>query len=223
MQAEERPRYETFKLLGLELDIRAMLVVIVSTLLLTVDRYHRFLPGEGYVETLTAKAVERTVLYLVIPLLIILLILRDHPSEYGFSLGKWKEGLLWAVGAIVVLAPILYFTSRIPAMVRFYASIERSVGNVVYVSALDLFSSEFFFRGFILFGLLRVAGPNAVLLQAVPFALGHFGKPELETMSSIFGGVGFGYVAWRTRSFVYPWLIHCFVNIFVVLVAMAAT
>lgn len=220
--SEKKPRRETFNLLGLELDIRATLVVIVSTLLLMVDHYHRFLPGESYTEIITAKAIERTVLYLIIPLLIIVLIFRDKPSDYGFSFGKWKEGLLWTVVAIVVLAPILYFASRTPAMVRYYASIERSVGHVFYASALDLFGWEFVFRGFILFGLLRVAGPNAVLLQAVPFALAHMGKPELETMSTIFGGAGFGFVAWRTRSFVYPWLIHCFVSIFVMLVAMAA-
>ncbi len=222
MQAEERRRRETFKLLGLELDIRATLVVIVSTLLVMVDRYHDILPGEGFVGAITAKSIERMLFHLIIPLLIIVLAFRDRPSEYGFSFGKWKEGLLWTVGAMVVLAPILYFASRTPAMVRFYAGIERSVGHVVYTSALDLLGCEFLFRGFLLFGLLRVAGPNAVLLQAVPFALGHLGKPELETMSALFGGVGFGYVAWRTRSFVYPWLIHCFVSIFVVLVAMAA-
>ena len=222
MQAEERRRRETFKLLGLELDIRATLVVIVSTVLVMVDRYYDFLPGEGFAGAITAKSIERTLLHLIFPLLIIVVIFRDRPSKYGFSLGKWKQGLMWTVGAMVVLAPILYFASRTPAMVRFYAGIERSVGHVVYTSALDLLGCEFLFRGFLLFGLLRVAGPNAVLLQAVPFALGHLGKPELETMSALFGGVGFGYVAWRTRSFVYPWLIHCFVSIFVILVAMAA-
>lgn len=220
--SEKRPRRETFNLLSLELDIRATLVVITSTLLLMVDHYHRFLPGDSYSELLTTKAIERTVLYLIIPLLIIVLIFRDKPSEYGFTFGNWREGLMWTAGAIVVIAPLLYFSARTPAMVRYYASSERTVGHVIGISALDLFGWEFVFRGFILFGLARVAGPNAVLLQAVPFALAHIGKPELETMSTIFGGAGFGFVAWRTRSFVYPWLIHCFVSIFVILVAMAA-
>ncbi len=220
--SEERPRRETFNLLGLELDIRATLVVITSTLLLMVDHYHRFLPSETSSELLTAKAIERTVLYLIIPLLIIVLIFRDKPSKYGFSFGNWREGLLWTIGAIVVIAPLLYLSARTPAMIQYYTSSERSVGHVISISAFDLFSWEFLFRGFILFGLARVAGPNAVLLQAVPFALAHVGKPELETMSTIFGGAGFGFVAWRTRSFVYPWLIHCFVTIFVILVATAA-
>jgi hypothetical protein len=220
--AGKRPRRETFKLLGLELDIRATLVVITSTLLLMVDHYHRFIPSESFNQSLTAKAIERTLLYLVIPFLIIVLIFRDRPSEYGFGFGNWREGLLWTAGVIIALAPILYFSARTPAMVDYYARSERGVGHVISISALDLFGWEFLFRGFILFGLARVAGPNAVFLQAVPFALAHMGKPELETMSTIFGGAGFGFVAWRTRSFVYPWLIHCFVTIFVILVAMAA-
>jgi len=220
--SENRSRRETFKLLGLELDIRATLVVITSTLLLMVDHYHRFIPSGSFNQSLTAKAVERTVLYLIIPLLIIVLILRDKPSQYGFGFGNWREGLLWTTGAIVAIAPILYFSARTPAMVDYYVRSERSVAHVISISALDLFGWEFVFRGFILFGLARVAGPNAIFLQAVPFALAHMGKPELETMSTIFGGAGFGFVAWRTRSFVYPWLIHCFVTIFVILVAMAA-
>ena len=220
--SEVRPRRETFNLLGLELDIRATLVVITSTLLLMVDHYHRFLPSETFNDSLSAKAVERTLLYMVIPLLIIILIFRDKPSQYGFTFGNWREGLLWTAGAMIAMAPILYFSARTPDMIRYYASSSRSVGHVISISALDLFGWEFIFRGFILFGLMRVAGPNAVLLQAVPFALAHMGKPELETMSTIFGGAAFGFVAWRTRSFVYPWLIHCFVSIFVILVAMAA-
>lgn len=220
--SDKRPRRETFTLMGLELDIRATLIVITSTLLLMVDHYHRFLPAETFSELLTGKALERTVLYLIIPLLIIVLVFRDKPSTYGFTFGNWREGLLWTAGAILLIAPILYFSARTPAMIRYYASSDRSFGHVVAISALDLFGWEFLFRGFILFGLMRVAGPNAVLLQAVPFALAHMGKPELETMTTIFGGAAFGFVAWRTRSFIYPWLIHCFVTIFVILVAMAA-
>ena len=48
----------------------------------------------------------------------------------------------------------------------------------------------------------------------------HLGKPEIETLSTIFGGAAFGLIAWRTRSFVYPWLIHWFIVTFTLLVAV---
>jgi len=84
---------------------------------------------------------------------------------------------------------------------------------------LDLFGWEFFFRGWLLFGYARRFGPEAIWLQAVPFALAHIGKPEVETLSTIFGGFAFGWVAWRTRSFLYPLLIHWFVASFTIIVA----
>jgi membrane protease YdiL (CAAX protease family) len=81
---------------------------------------------------------------------------------------------------------------------------------------------EFFFRGWLLFGFARRFGPDALWLQAVPFALAHIGKPEVETFSTIFGGFAFGWIAYRTRSFVWPFLVHWFIATFVILAAAAA-
>jgi membrane protease YdiL (CAAX protease family) len=206
-------------LLGLELDTRATIFIVVSTLLLTIDHYHRFIPAEGYAGLLTAKALERVLYYLLIPLMIILAF-RDKPSQYGFQIGDWRQGLSWTAGIILLGAPILFFAARTEDMIRYYSAVERPIAHVLSVSALDLIGWEFVFRGFLLFGLARIAGPNAVLLQAVPFAMAHLGKPELETLSTIFGGALFGVVAWRTRSFIYPFLIHWFITTFVTLVAM---
>jgi hypothetical protein len=47
----------------------------------------------------------------------------------------------------------------------------------------------------------------------------HLGKPELETLTTLFGGMGFAFIAWRTESFVYPFLIHWFIASFTHLVA----
>lgn len=216
---ENTPR-RTLNLFGLELDLRLTVIVVVSTLLLMVDHYHRFLPAETPAAALQAKALERVVYYLIIPLLLIALF-RDRPSEYGFTLGDWRQGLKWTVLICLAAVPVLYLSARTPAMVAYYGRVERSLPQILLTSALDLVGWEFLFRGLILFGLLRVVGPSAVLLQAVPFALAHLGKPELETLSTIFGGTLFGWVAWRSRSFVYPFLIHWFINAFTVAMALA--
>jgi hypothetical protein len=65
----------------------------------------------------------------------------------------------------------------------------------------------------------RKFGAEALWLQAVPFALMHNGKPELETLSTIFGGFAFGWIAYRTNSFVWPFLIHWFIATFIIVVA----
>jgi len=87
---------------------------------------------------------------------------------------------------------------------------------------LDLIGWEFIFRGWLLFGYAKKYGHDALWLQSVPFALAHIGKPEVETLSTIFGGFLFGLVAWRSKSFLYAFLIHYFVFFFTVLVAGGA-
>jgi membrane protease YdiL (CAAX protease family) len=56
----------------------------------------------------------------------------------------------------------------------------------------------------------------------VPFALLHLGKAELETMTTWLSGVGFGFVAWRTQSFLYAFLIHWFMLVMTILIAVGS-
>lgn len=216
----ETPR--TLNLGGLQLDLRASVILVASTLLLMLDGYHQFLLGGTYAQALFSKAVERTVYYLVVPLLFIVLLFRDPPAKYGFRIGNWRTGLKWGVGLFALAVPLLYLSARTPAMVSYYTQGSRTIAQILGTSALDLLGWEFLFRGFILFGLYRLMGPSAIVAQAVPFALVHIGKPELETLSTIFGGILFGWLAWKAQSFVYPYLLHWLVNTFVILVAMGA-
>lgn len=217
----DRPRH-SLNLGGLRLDTRAAVIVISSTLLLMLDHYHSLLPAATFAEGLRAKAIERAVLYLAVPLAVILLGFRDRPADYGLTWGDWRQGLKWTGVCVLIAAPVLILAARTPGMAAYYARFPDRPLELVLTAGLDLVGWEFLFRGFLLFGLLRVVGPLAVLLQAVPFALAHLGKPELETLSTIFGGTLFGWVAWRSRSFVYPFLIHWFVYTVTVLAAQAA-
>lgn len=189
-------------------DWRVATVTVVSTLLLITDRYRAFLPDKYW---------DRTVLYFVIPLLITLVVFRQNPREYGFSFGNWKLGLVYTIGGILLMAPAIYLLGRgNDSMQSYYAG--HLIG-LPWTTLLDLVGWEFFFRGWILFAYTRRFGADALWLQAVPFALAHIGKPEIETLSTIFGGFAFGWVAWRTKSFFYPLLIHWFIATFIILVA----
>ena len=194
----------------LRMDWRAAVAVVVSTLLLTVDEYH-VLWGN--------VLLMRTILYLIIPLLLILLLFRESPARYGFRLGDWKAGLLLTLTGCAGLAVTMLFVARTSAFRAYYDVAPRSGLPFWLADGVELLGWEFFFRGFLLFALYRACGPLALLLQAVPFTMAHFGKPELETLSCIFGGTAYGYVAWRTRSFIYPFLIHWFLAVFTALVA----
>jgi membrane protease YdiL (CAAX protease family) len=189
-------------------DWKITTITIVSTLLLIVDGYHR----------ITAhKYLDRVILYLIIPLIFILFVFRESPRNYGFSLGDWKAGLIITIAGIALMVPVILFLgNRNTSMIEYYNFWQD---GLPWKTFIDLIGWEFFFRGWILFGYARKFGPDALWLQAVPFALVHIGKPEVETLSTIFGGFAFGWVAWRTRSFLYPLLIHWFIATFIIIVA----
>ncbi len=213
------------KLFGekLQFDWKIAVLVVVSTLLLMINSYQaqlapwaKWFPAWNATR-LPTKVIDRTLLYFVIPMLIILLVFRQKPAEFGFTLGDWKAGTILTLGGIILIAPILWLVAHgNGAMQAYYKS---QVGGLPWNTFLDLFGWEFIFRGWLLFGFARKFGPEAIWLQAVPFALAHIGKPEIETLSTIFGGFAFGWVAWRTKSFVYPLLIHWFVGSFTIIVA----
>jgi membrane protease YdiL (CAAX protease family) len=80
-----------------------------------------------------------------------------------------------------------------------------------------LFCWEFFYRGFMLFGLMRAKWINptmAVILQTIPFTLLHWSivpsasKPLIEIISAAFGGLILGWLALKTRTFIYGFVIH---------------
>jgi membrane protease YdiL (CAAX protease family) len=195
----------------LHFDWKIVTITIVSTLLLMVDSYHQMTPY---------KYIDRVILYFVIPLVIILILFRENPREYGFTLGDWKAGLILTALGILFMAPVIYYLGHgNEAMKAYYKPLLNGLPWTIF---LDLIGWEFIFRGWILFGYARKFGPEALWLQAVPFALAHIGKPEVETLSTIFGGFAFGWVAWRTKSFVWPFLIHWFIATFMILVAAGA-
>ena len=195
----------------LKFDAKVAAVTVISTLLLMVDHYHGLT---------SAKYWDRVILYLIIPLLVILVLFRENPKEYGFTLGDWKLGLTYTALGIIFMAPVIYYLgSGNPSMQNYYRPFLQ---GLPWTTFLDLIGWEFFFRGWILFAYVRRFGHEALWLQAVPFALAHIGKPEIETLSTIFGGFAFGWVAWRTRSFVWPFLIHWFIATFVIIVAAGA-
>ncbi len=59
---------------------------------------------------------------------------------------------------------------------------------------------EWFFRGFLVVGMVRLMGHRAVLPMTVLYCTFHFGKPLGECIGSIFGGYILGIIAYYSRS-----------------------
>lgn len=195
-----------------KLDFRLALIIIYTTLVPMFDYYDlQLVHNNGY---------NRFLCYFLIPFFI-LLIQRRNPRDYGFQMGNWRLGVPVTVGAVTVLGVFLFFFARTQAMHDYYS--QRSQGSVLWtlwLTWVEMWGWEFIWRGWLLFTYIEYFGVGtAILLQAVPFALLHVGKPELETYSTLFGGAGFGWLAWKTRSFVYPCLIHWFIASLTIIVA----
>ena len=73
---------------------------------------------------------------------------------------------------------------------------------------LDFVSIELFFRGFLVIGLMRFVGIDCILPMAAFYCTIHFGKPIGECISSYFGGLALGVIAYRTKSIIGGLMVH---------------
>ena len=192
----------------LNADWKIALITIISTLLIMADYYY---------SPTSANHFDSILLFVVIPVFVTTVVFKENHRDYGFVLGDWKTGIMLVILGVAFMTPIIWFLgTREPGMQSYY---NFAQDGLIWKKALELFGWEYLFRGWILFGYARKYGPDAVWLQAVPFAVAHIGKPEVETLSTIFGGFGFGWVAWRTGSFLYSFIIHWYIAALIIAVS----
>lgn len=215
MPPADEPR--TLNVAGLRLPLRETIVVLVTTFVLVLDYYHPLALLNLPIGPAVSTGVARVALYLVVPILTLLL-LRERPTEYGLRLGDWRVGLGVAAGLALFVTPVVIVASGLPDFQLYYATQEGGLG-AAFGRVLDVGAAEFLFRGFLMWTLIRVAGPLGVVLATFPFVFTHLSKPELETLSTFFGGLGFGWLAWRTRSVLYGAALHAYIINLVVFAA----
>jgi membrane protease YdiL (CAAX protease family) len=144
--------------------------------------------------------------------------------DLGGGLGDRRFGSIFvAITLPLIILPLAYVSSNVPEVIMEYplAKVLFSWPQMVvwYELAYVLIyytAWEFYFRGFLLFGLESVfGGVSAILIQTISSTLVHIGKSEGELMGSIVAGVVLGALALRTRSFWYGFIIHACLGVFV--------
>jgi len=183
-------------------NYREIVIISFAALFLIIAGYHPI--GPPWISSL--------IYFAVLPILIII-ILRRNPLDFGLRLGNFKVWSFYVVATILVALPILYIASRSSNLAHYYTVpqfdvVKYSLGTIVYLLAW-----EFIFRGFLLFGLKEKFKEGSILVQMVPFVLVHLGKPEIETISTILTGLYFGYVSYRGNSYWPAFIIHLFINV----------
>jgi membrane protease YdiL (CAAX protease family) len=180
-------------------------------------------------------------LLLFVPILVICLWFRADLQHFGLTHGDRKLGLKYTAIGVGVMTPILVVISLQPQFRAYYegmlsqgymlvgapirmppfvASVTVQPAALAYYEISQgfyLFCWEFFYRGFLLFGLMRskhINATTAIVLQTIPFTLLHWSivqgasKPPIEIFSAAIGGLILGWLAYKTRSFIYGFLIH---------------
>ena len=211
-------------MVGLRLPWRATVVIMVVTLVLLVDYSRTLLPdvidslGRAPL-AMRVIAIERFVLFGLLPLAVVLLAFRDRPSRYGLGIGDWRAGAALMLVGCAVMTPLVLWFATLPDVRAYYASSAEPLPGLLLTNALDLAAGEFLFRGFLTFTLLRAIGPAGVLVATMPFVYVHLGKPELELYSTLLGGLIYGWLAWRTRSILWGTIGHVFILSLVIVAA----
>lgn len=149
-----------------------------------------------------------------LPLLFIWGALHEEPASFGFARGDWQPVASWlavaAVGMLAVVA-VAARTADFQAMYPLRTLVREEPRFLLYYEltyGFYFFCWEWFFRGFLLFGLARGVGRWAILLQAVPFGFLHWGKPWPEIAGSFVAGLILGELALRARSFLPCFALH---------------
>ncbi len=154
----------------------------------------------------------------LIPILVAMIGTKEGLRDYGLRFGRQKLGWSVSLASWVLMIPVVILAVKIysPFLDKYpfckavagswQAFIPYQIAYGVY-----MFSWEFFFRGFMLFGLEKRFGNYSILIQTIPFAVMHFSKPLPEALGSIVAGLLLGVLAFETRSFLYGAVIHWFV------------
>jgi membrane protease YdiL (CAAX protease family) len=206
----------TFRLAGLDLPVRAT-VAVVAVILVVIFDFQRTLIPDALVQydrnpgIQRLQALSRVVLFLCVPLLIVLVGFRDKPRRYGFQLGDWRWGLGLAVAGCVVMTPIVLVLSGAPDFRAYYAPSSEPLPGLLTTNVLDLGTTEFLYRGFLMLAIARVFGPIGLVVALFPFTFTHLTKPESELLSTFAGGAVYGWLTWRTGSIVWGAAAHVYI------------
>ncbi len=147
-----------------------------------------------------------------------LLVDRKGEHFYGFHA---KGVVLWPYFVLILMMmPLLLWAGTQPDFQQVYPRAARlnlapdltyyRLGTAVYELAysLDYVVTEFFFRGFLIIAFARFVGPKAILPMCAFYVAIHFDKPLGECISSFFGGLILGILAYRTRSIYGGIIVH---------------
>ena len=231
-KSEKNDRPISFKSLLRQRDPESSFILLVVPIILTIwvyygkqadfdqlfksfhSRWNQDFYGAVY-EYLTAF-----LLMFWVPFFIVRMFFKKRIREFGFRTGDARYGWRFVALVLPIFLWAAYVGSSGSGIQSEYPLAKSSMGHYYQFLVVEIFyliyylSWEFLFRGFMLFGLEKRFGAyTAILIQMIPSAIIHIGKPASESFGAIFAGLAFGYLAIRTRSIIYPLILHAIIGI----------
>jgi membrane protease YdiL (CAAX protease family) len=143
---------------------------------------------------------------------------RKNQPLYGF---KAKGVNLWPYFILLLgMMPLLLWASTQQDFQQTYPRAARTGLNEAdpqwwtltlfyeFCYSIDFVVTEFFFRGFLILALAKYAGHRVILPMCAFYVAIHFDKPLGEAISSFFGGMILGVLAYRTGSIYGGIIVH---------------
>ena len=222
-------------------DRRATIILLGASVLLTL---YRFIGRRGVFTQFFGKffiqhPLRRILPYfywfwmsavtlLLLPVLVIKFGIKDSLRDYGFRLTHGKLGWGFVLGGWLLMLPLIALVLQFfPAFQEKYPLSDVAGTNWKVFIAYEIsygvymFCWEFFFRGFMLFGLEKRFGNYSILIQTLPFVVKHSSKPFAEAMGSVVTSILLGVLALETRSFIYGAAVHWLVAMSMDILALA--
>lgn len=151
------------------------------------------------------------VLVLLLPVFVIWWIKDKHQQPfYGSAPMGHIKPYLWM---LLMMVPVIALASTQPDFLQTYPKAKMLAdipsngwtGKFRYLVyelcyGFDFVSIEFFFRGFLILGLVRICGPHCIIPAACFYCTIHLGKPMAEAISSFWGGMLLGIISYHTGS-----------------------
>ncbi len=151
---------------------------------------------------------------------LLLVIHRFTEGKWGLYGSKKTSFLSPYLFLILLMIPLLLWASMQHDFSLVYPRakvITESLGNeakpwhyILFEAAYtsDFITIELFFRGFLIMTLSKVLGKQSILPIALFYFSIHLGKPMFEAVSSFFGGIILGTIAYQNKSIWGGWLVH---------------
>lgn len=164
--------------------------------------------------------------YFVLPALVIKVVLGHKLSDYGLTLKGYTQHLWIYLVMFIPVGILIVLLADSPDFQRQYPFYKNPVGIADFVVwecfyALQFFSLEFFFRGFLVHGLRDRFGRYAIFVAVIPYTMIHFRKPLYETIGAIIAGTVLAGLSLRTRSILGGFTIHVAVAVCMDIAALA--